>query len=422
MAKVVGNLGFTVNESTGAVEGVIGTDGKEYGLSICIKDAALNAIGFRGKNGVMFYPTPDYLSAIALKKWRLALAKQQQGQSPAKIVFLGDSTDVGLYASGSQYTGNFPLSVSAAVAAAFTRSGYTVNTASRFGDGNVGRANLEAYDTRLGVLPAAWVQGLANVIIGGSNCQNSTTTDKLLFTPAGSFQFDRIEVGYVQQTGYDSFNIAVDGGASLLTVNGGAGSLSIQKATATCALGTHTVNIYKQNATATNCSIRYIRCYNSATPAIEIYNWGWSGAKAGNFSSTTSVYSPGNCINEIAPDLTILNLTINDTGANSGGVITDIATYKTNLQIIIDACRVSGDVIARLANPFTGTGSANYAAIRQAYIDVMTANNIPLLDGYGRWVSWADANANGFIADNLHPNRYGYQDYANMLMAVIGSK
>ena len=368
--------------------------------------------------GKELLPTLNVLTASSLKKARLALAKQQSGDAPFRIGFIGDSTDTGQSASGSTYAGNFALSVCASVAKQLSARGYTVNTASRFGDNNTTRANVASYDPRMGVIPAAWAP--STQALCGGNWQNSTTVEPLLFTPDGGFQFDKIEVTYMQNTGYDTFSIAVDGGATLLDTNGGAGALSVQKVTATCALGNHAVNIFKKNATATVCSILSIRCYNSASPAIELYNLSSAGAKASYFVDTSAVYKTGSLLGTtVLCDLWFVCLTINDNGANSGGAITDLTTYKSQLQTIIDKCRFTGDVVMRTGNPILGTGSANQAAVVAAFFEVADANSIPVIDIYGRWVDQPTALADGFITESIHPNKYGYKDIANAVTPFI---
>lgn len=368
-------------------------------------------------SGKELIPTLNVLTASRLKKARLALAKQQSGDAPYKVAFLSDSTGTGQSASGSTYAGNFVLSPCAAVAKQLSARGFAVNTASRYGDNNVGRANLAAYDPRMGTIPASWVAS-AQALSGGDLLNNSTT-DKLLFTPADSFQFDKIEVVYRTGSNFDTFHIAVDGGASLLAVNAVAAT-GTAVATATCTLGAHTVNIYKATADSKVCSILGIRCYNSAAPAIELWNMSVAGAKVAYFVDESAVYKAGSLIGStVKADLWFVGLTINDTGANSGGTITDVATYKTQLQALVTKCRLSGDVVFHTGNPITGTGSANQAAIIAAFFDVAKANNIPVVDIYGRWVDQPTAVADGFMVESIHPAKYGYKDIANALMPFI---
>ena len=353
-------------------------------------------------------------SAQYLKKWRAAVARMQSGGANARLAFLGDSTTMGLYSSGAHYAGGYQVSTPVLVAKLLTGRGIAANTASRFGDANVQRANLASYDSRMGVIPAAWGNGF--ITLAGANIQNNSTQDKLLFQPDGGYQFDRIDVWYLQNTGYDTFHVGVDGGASLLSTNGGAGALEIKKATATCALGNHVVNVWKGTANAANLSILGIACYSSTAPTIDVWNWGFNGARADTWASATSaVYSPLPAIAAYAPDLTVINLTINDALGSTAA-----SAYKTYMQQIIDKCRLSGDVVLMTGTPI-GTRTAEQQEVYVAACrDLATSNGLLLLDLYARDQSWANADSQGFAySDGVHRTKIGNWDVANMLVGVI---
>jgi len=105
------------------------------------------------------------------------------------------------------------------------------------------------------------------------------------------------------------------------------------------------------------------------------------------------------------PDLMILNIGINDYPTTSQ------STFETNVGLLVNRARLSGDVVLNVPNPRSTT--ANQAAFR-GYIQGLAASlNTPLVDlqlappdGLG---DYATASANGDInIDGIHPTAQGY--------------
>ena len=123
----------------------------------------------------------------------------------------------------------------------------------------------------------------------------------------------------------------------------------------------------------------------------------------------------------LAPDLTMIILGINDATELLG-----INNFKTNMQILINAALLSGDVMLVTFFPADAviTPIANQLAYIKATVDLAIANNIPFLDENTALVSRAAMTAKSLNTDGLHPNKAGCscvaRDVANFLLPILG--
>jgi lysophospholipase L1-like esterase len=345
-----------------------------------------------------------------LKTWRKALARVRAGAGQAKILCVGDSTTFGMGAgTGAQGTiGARTKSWPVKLAEILNAAGIPAHAGSICGNGALTDADFVAYDPRL-TLGAGWAQSTVTSL-ATRTWLNTTSVNPLNFTPARAF--DTIEVYYLQNAGYGTFTVGVDGGAAAATINA-AGAQALMKATVTVPKGTHTINIAR-NGTGAGVHIAHINTFDSTAPAVSVINAGWSGAATSSWDSVTSPWSPGNAIGVIAPDLTILNLGINNWRAAPP---VDVPTFKTQLANTLLRAKATGDVIL-LGPPPSEIGAAlpeNQAAYLLAIYEIALANNVPVIDITQRFGSHEDANALGFYFDQLHPNGLGYADIAHLI-------
>jgi hypothetical protein len=229
--------------------------------------------------------------------------------------------------------------------------------------------------------------------------------------------FDTIKVTYMKKSTYGNFTIGVDSGAALFT-SAQAGTGALDTVTVTTTLAAHVVDIAKTVNDATQLHINSIECYDSTRSQVFCQNWGEAGYLAADLAYNPNYQNNLNGLAYYAPDLTIINCVIND--ANSK---TNPAAYKASLQSVITTALVSGSVVLRTGNP-TQVGFGGYTANQaDPYIAACYAlaveNDIPIVDTYGRFVSWDEMNALGFISNQQHPVKSGYQDVANALWSVI---
>ncbi len=386
------------------------------------KDLAGTTVGLYSTNQYpILLQTQAYKS---LKKWRAALANTMAGIADSKIAFIGDSTDCGAYANGAQWAGNRELTVPAAIAKRLAGIGIPTNTASQFGTQSVSpatAAGLNAYFTQWSY-GAGWTGSSAGSVAGGFLVQNTSDTTAANYTPKAvdgtPLVFDRIEFAYLKNSTYANFTLALDGGAAFYTsTQAGAGAIDTQ--TFSVASGTHTINIAKTAPDAAKVLFPLsIRCYSSTAKTVQVLNMAGGNMDSAKMSNTAQYFGTVNTLTRQAPHLTIINCTINDAIAN-----TSVATYKTNIQSIITAAKLSGDVIIRTGNTVS-TGYSGFVLnsddpFIQALYELSITNDCPFISIKERLGPFVDMFALGYAVDGAHPTAAGYFDIANPLFELI---
>lgn len=354
-------------------------------------------------------PLKQAATAYGLSKWRKALAKVRSGGGRAKLALIGDSTTMGAGSTGASTNNAIVKSYPTQLAALL--NSYHVGA---LASSSWGIALLPATDPRV-VYGTGWVQATAVASLGGpmASCPNTATT-ALAFTPAD--QWDTCDIYYAKNSGLGTFTVNVDGGATLATVNANATS-GFAKETISTTLGSHTVNIAR-NGTGGTIYIAGIHCYNSAENVVDVFNLGWYGSKVSQWHVTTNGWSTGNALPILAPDLSVICLTINDWNA-----ATDTSAYTASMQALIDVAKTTGDVILMTGVPSsTSSASVEQQATYNAICASLAASNdIQIIDLTERWGSYVESNALGYYADGLHPLAIGYADIAAVVSAKIGT-
>lgn len=368
-----------------------------------------------GPNGRPIGVSSRSIAQHQTKKWRAAFANVRAGAANAKIAFAGDSTLLGAWAEGVIWAGNRPFCFADLVANRLTAMGINSQKGSIFGDGNMSAANLDLYDTR--VVSGTWSAASITGIPGGRTISSTTASvAPFNFTPAGSI--DTIETWTVTNAAYQDFEVAVDGGATISTVDASQ-AVSILKTTSACALGAHTVNIRKSAANAAQTHILGINCFDSTVKAVQCWNMGYaSGTSALWGTTTSSVWLAPNLLATYAPDLTVICVGINDWIA-----AVSAATFKTNMQVLITKALISGSVILVTPPPtdlaYGGMSLANMEALINATFELASENNVPVCDLYSRLENYTSGNALGFYGDQIHMDKTGYHDAVDLLMEYI---
>jgi lysophospholipase L1-like esterase len=198
------------------------------------------------------------------------------------------------------------------------------------------------------------------------------------------------------------------------------GATSIQKTTRTFTARTGAVSIDK--TTTPQIYIAAVVCYLSTAKSVSVFNWGLGGSAAATWAANTNPWDasyPGGIMSKVAPDLTIINLNINDWVAG-----TVAATYKASLRTVILAAQATGDVVLRTGFP-SAVGSASLAnqlAITQALRQVAQDDGLPLIDMARFWGDYTAAAAAGYFApanDTVHPGAAGYANAAQCIFESI---
>lgn len=342
-----------------------------------------------------------------LAKFKAARAAVLGGSRFSRILCAGDSTTAGHGAdTNGTLAAAFPKAYPARMAEYLTTNGIPARSCS-MGDGNAASLTaFAAYDVRNSFGSAVgWAIQTASSIGAGLIRAGSTTVDRWIKSFPGTW--DTIEIVYINIAA-GNCSVFIDGGASAIgsfaPTAGGGTTGTPQRATITVPRGVHsTVEILRN--TGTNIYISSVEVYDSQSKEMLVYNCGWASAKSTDLVVTDASYRTLNMIQFMQPDLMILNIGINDYPTTSQ------ATFEANVALLVNAARITGDVILDVPNPRSAT--ANQAAFR-GYIQGLAANfNTPLVDlqlappaGLG---DYATASANGDInIDGIHPTGQGY--------------
>lgn len=351
-----------------------------------------------------------------LPKWRKALAQVRAGTGRAKVAMVGDSTTAG-WGAGTGANGTDGARVKSApyrLAEILARRGLNAKSNSFWGDANLGYTPYQAYDPRV-VIGASWSRGGATTVAPGgwllrANTGVTTTTS---FTP--SDEVDTFDIYYVVNTGNGTFTANIDGGATLATVDTSVGTPGIYKTTITATKGAHTVNVQRTAGGAFY--VVGIDAYDSTARDVAIWNLGAASWASADWAVSTNAWNPAPGLTGIAPDLTLINLGINDWKDTP----VSVSTYTTNLQTLITAAKAAGDVV--LVAPFPSSTARASVAQQAPFIDAIVSlgetNSCPVLSLTHRFTSWADANTVGYTYDALHPNALGYADVAQALAPLL---
>ena len=360
-------------------------------------------------------------NASALLHWRKAIANVRSGVGRGRLVVLGESTSMG-QGSGSggpanlngAYVFAWPQQMAAVLNNMLSSAANSqpVSANSIMCDQNVSAAaeGYAAYDTRV-TLGANWSTNAGGNCAGGNLFQYTLgAVNNLTFTPVAAF--DTITLYYYTQTGAGTATINVDGGASLGTINFGAANNTIASSTYSVTNATHTVNIVPSNNASFN--VAGIVTSLSTKPAIDIIQAATSGAGMAYYTHNT--YGSEGLLLEatLAPDLTILMLSGNDSTAQ-----TPVATYTASAQTVIINAKLSGDVLL-IAGPPNNSGFT-FAPYVAALRSLAVANNVPMLDLTTRWTSWTVTNPVMPYYDTYHPGKLGYSDIALAVAELLAT-
>ncbi|VXC43800.1 SGNH/GDSL hydrolase family protein [Nocardioides sp. AX2bis] len=364
------------------------------------------------------------MTAPYLNRWDAAIAEVKAGTRDAKLLTVGDSTTAGV-GGGTEATyvqqQGYPSELAALLNEGLVPAadGLQIPRATSAGTPN---------DTRW-TRGTGWVKGdtadtaLTSYIGFGGRGNNYYAP----FDAAGVLTFndprinaDRFDVYYLTTTGDGAtFTAQATGGAASAAIATGAqAAKGIAKVTisAAAAITTNVVTIDPGGA-AGQVFIVGIEPWLSTRRQVRVANAGASGSKAFSWAayssgSASNTWNALASIKAYAPDLTIIDLGIND--ADPAG-LTDPNGFDPLLQSVINAALVSGDVILKTFIPVAG---------REAHQDLLAAkiraHDLPLIDIYSVWDTGAKANAAELVnPDLIHANAAGYEVVANYVYAAL---
>lgn len=322
------------------------------------------------------------------------------------IVCYGDSTTAGGFSDGTQ-VGLWSAAYPAKLADFLTQYGRAAQNDSFFGDLNINQFTaFGPHDPRLS-FGAGWAA--TTIVLGGKDWFNNSTTNVMSFTP--THDFDTLDV-YWLGGNVGNFNINLDGGSNT-NVPTNVAPVHLNKTTITGSLGPHTVNVAR---VAGNEHIVGMVARTAGADVARVANLGQYGARSSNLAAAVNPYDPKPSLERLAPDLTIINIGIND----MLNAVT-AATFKTNVQAIITSAKLSGDALLQVTNNVNITGVAQSVqdefsvAVHELAVD----NNCVGFDIPARWGNYVAANASGKMADFNHPGGAGYSDIADGMAKLL---
>jgi hypothetical protein len=336
----------------------------------------------------------------SMPKWRKALAGVRAKTAYAKIACVGDSETYGNMATGTNaniVAANYPTRLSEIL-----NANIPAIAASFFGDGSWGAGSINSADPR--ITPGAWAGNGPNSVGGAS----WTATSAATFAFAPGVAIDTVDVWSFSNTGLGSFSVNVDGGATLATVSENAAAAAF-KTTVSTTLATHTINAVWASGSA---FFFGMDAYSSATKSVRVLNMGRGSAASSYWNTPNAPFDPASALQVVAPDLTIIMLGVNDWQTS-----VSVGTYMTNMQALITAAKVSGDVLLVSPLPTNPANSpfvpnATQQGFVQACYALAASNNVPLLDMNYRFGGSFSAGSQWYSSDGIHPLGIGYSDMA----------
>jgi GDSL-like lipase/acylhydrolase family protein len=335
-----------------------------------------------------------------LAKWRLALSKVQDGTSNARILFVGDSTTSGI---GSTLYASYPNVGSFPTRLAGLMNFYQAPVANSLA---IPPSNFAAYVDNRWTAGSGW--SLAN--FGAANGATYTGTNpggNLVFT--GGVNANRYYVYYLVNSGLGSITATATGGSPVVISE--AGSIGIQRTLVSAA--TASANNTLTMSCSGACYVTAVEPYLSTASQVLVGNAGVASAATANWVANPSSFGGGPFIEAVAPDLCVISLGIND-----GGNSVATATYIANMQTLITACQVSGDVIILDWPPSQNAPNSTYEALYAAALPALAvSNNATYLSIYNRFGgTYAGSN---WMFDSVHGNDDFYWDEARFINSVL---
>lgn len=362
-----------------------------------------------------------YKRTPRLKKLQSGIAKVMAGTGQCYIGLAGDSTSVGAGAgTGAKFLiGARSKSPAAQLASALVSAGIPAADDSWFGEHLIAAfqaTTMTQYDSRFTVSAAANYYPNGDYrSLGGIPYLLNSAGKAVNFTPTNAV--DTVDIySYNEVAGV--FDVSFAGGASLGTVTNLV-TPTVKKTTKTFTRGTGAVQALWVSGSAT---ILGMVAYDSTTPRVHVMGWGMYGAKltdADSYVNNTHEWRGGAVLSVVAPDVVIVDMTIN---SEIAGGLSGVAAYKAALTTLCNDVVASGADLV-LATPHYVGNAAQTTGICDAYVSaihgVATTFDAPVIDVYGRLDDYATFNAHGMYADTLHPTPAGYRARVQEAMRVL---
>lgn len=354
-------------------------------------------------------------------RWKTAVERVVTGTGFAKILCIGDSTTYGSSASmpnGYMNQNSWPTRMAQYLDRNVATSIYGL--AIPPSDGSSVPERL--VDSRW-TLGTGWVRpNNPGVGFGGKNStyRGSPGGGPLVFADP-RVTANRFDVYYTTITSstLGTMTVQATGGPPVVVQQGLQPERTIKKVTVSAGsagLG-NSVSITNTGA-AGNVYILGIEPYAEGASRIRVANAGASGtttgdwvAKSGSGELATDDWNVFTFLPLYAPDLTIIDLGINDASS------VPVAAYVANMQRLANAAHAAGSAV--LFKTMIPSGGAEPRPTREteyvAALKTQMSPRYPVLDLFTHYGSFARNNARGWMADTLHGEDRMYQDVGSLV-------
>lgn len=359
------------------------------------------------------------------------LARVAGGTGRGTIVVKGDSTSAGAGAGGrgdvvTQLTGARPGRVSATLAAALSAHGIPTLDHAFVGDNGCGQfgVGLPAYDPRVAYPGTAWDPAGGQGFSGGNFLNPGPDPRVLDFTlpTVSHFVVDCYNVG-------GRIGFAVDGALATGVTAAGAtvsGNTVLMPATNSgftrviVPAGTSATHRLGMAGNGGNPLVRSARGYDVAVPAVDVINHASSGATSTEQAASGNRWGNNDALGFDAPDLTIVNLGLNDTGMQ-----VPVTSYIAALAAIVARARVSGDVLLVFPHPAGGQFATNVTAYRDAAAAFAADQRVAFVSLFDHFGGAFTPALQARMADGLVHGDAGFyaevgEVYRRCMMAMVG--
>ena len=363
-------------------------------------------------------PNGFYMNGATSPALKAAVSRVKANTGRARMVMKGDSTTVGQgggsSADGAGLTGARANRISKVLAGLLTNDGIPTLDGSIVSDNGMYVTNfsLPGYDTRTALYTPAWGVLAGQALAGGGYL--SSNTGALYFSPDTTV--DTFEIVYYQGNAY-TLAFTIDGiapasGPASITVTNVSGLAKVVVKAAS--VGTHFLKITGNNTLG---AVRSITAYNSTAAALDIVMHASLAATSANQAAAgANHWSNNDSLGFDAPDLTTINLGLNDMAA---GVTT--SAFTTNLQTIITKAKVSGDVLLVFPTPAGGSYNTGVADFNTAAKNLAASNGIPFLSLYEYYGLFTSTFGARLFDGAVHPKADLYAEIAGLYRTMINA-
>jgi lysophospholipase L1-like esterase len=365
-----------------------------------------------GQGGPSYALTPDNFT-----RWRQALSRVRTGEGYATLLCIGDSITQGetsTFGTNPIFRNCWPHKLQELLDA------YYVPAQIGLCSGGYGTPGPDLRFT----LGSGWSWAAANIGFSKYSIQSAGGAAGTM-TYAPGYLCDKADIYFkVHNSNQGNSSVTVDGGApTALTGFGTPSRVEVVNVDLGGLADTHVLTF--AGATIVDglglFDIIGIDAYDSTTPCVRVgllgrsgastEEWGFGGYPGAGFQSLDAIA-------KAAPDLTIINL-----GVNDAAVPVSLATYIANMAAVIDVCQLTGDVLLTGLIPSGGVFSGRQPIELDYSVNglgsLATSHGCGVVDLNARWVDFATADALGWMTDSLHPTAAGYADMAQAIFNAL---